>query len=1087
MVKALECCVLALAASPLALPEASSAHEVNTAQLGERGWSAPTADVASHEGRSHPSAGALVPAPVPVPPGTHAGALHLTSAGLGRLEHAATGPEGHAPGTALGAPFWVEYTWLGDGQAQVTPRFEIALSTAKSARSAGAPWDKLLVYEPAVSDGAWHTEHVSFDSGAWRIFDRTEQVTSQPLTLRAAQTSSAALGTRTVAEVFAIITAPRARIVSVGFAIAPERRGGSVFVSQLESSFYRPGQTTTFGLAAPVTNLDTAERFLTIQAAIDDLDTLDGHTITVAAGLYAENVVLSKSLTLLGAASGTSAVGRVVGAPSPGVESLIAPLAGDGLTLVTGCADSVIDGFAFLGGDNGIRSISGPLDALQLLGNHFEGQLASNVSLGQDAVNMTVHQNLLLSTASMGTSFHLSLDDFDGLHFTSNELLRTGGPAGTGLFADGNNNIGASGLRTPVLAQNTFAGHAVAVDFGTRSFTGGDILQNQFRINGTGLGYGIQNSNLTSNLFVGNARALEFSSQGSTNPLRGAFGNTVSGNQILASTVAGVCLDAGQAAGTIGTNVFDSNCISGNALALDYAGSETISAENNWWGHGSGPADPVGANPAINLACPAVPLINASGLGDALTGDNVDYCPWLEAGVCQSLVLLADDCQDDTFPGELGQQVSVELWMLDLASPATGFQAFLEFDDAALSFRGDLTTYTSVPFPLHIQDPLTAEVAPGLLRLDGSDNFLQPAASADALLATLVFDVNLDCSSTVVGFDLTQVFESTVSFVGFPLPTALTNTAPFALDDTAPVFDPYADITQPADAGSAGGCAGAVVNYPTPTLADNCSGTVLLDCVPASGSFFPVGPATTVTCTATDDCGNAQVMTFDVTVTPTNLIDVEIDLQGVNLSVVRCIRFQLDDCATTLDASLAFVAGSPSKALATIEVSCGAFAAICAKDEQHTLWASAPLAISLDGSRYETTAVMTLLGGDTDNDGLVDINDVTWLLGQFGTFTAAGGCPWDGVTRDADFSNNTVVGTEDYTFLAANWLTASTCGTCPVTVSGGRSSAPVVDTLTSQADLNDDGVVDHRDVALLEDALGLLPQLSTRMRASETR
>ena len=1087
MVQVLGRCLLALAAFPLATSAAPFSHEVNTTCVGEHGWSAPAESLRSIESQNTASSRPFGAAPAPVPPLTHTGALHLSSSGLTRLEHLATGSSGHASGAALDAQFWSEYTWLGDGQAQVTPRFEIALSTAESARCAGAPWDKLLIHEPAVSDGTWRTERLDFGTGSWRIFDRAEQVTSQPLTLRASRSSTRGLGTRTVGEVFGLITDPRARIVSVGFSIPAQPRGGSVYVSQLRTSFYRSGQTTTFGLAAPVTNLDTAERFLSIQAAIDDVDTLDGHTLTVAAGLFAENVVLSKSLTLLGAQAGTSAIGRVVGTPSAAAESLIAPVSGDALTLVTGCTDSVIDGFVFLGGDNGIRSLSGPLDALQLLNNHFEGQLATNVSLGQDAVNATVHQNMLLSTGSMGTSFHLSLDDFDGLHFTSNELLRSGGPAGTGLFADGNNNLGSSGLRSPLMAQNTFAGHAIAVDLGTRSFTGGDILQNQFRINGTGLGFGIQSSNITNNLFVGNARALEFSSQGSTNPLRGAFGNTISGNQILASTVSGVFLDAGQALGTIGTNVFDSNCIAGNALALEYAGTETISAENNWWGHGSGPADPVGTNIADNLACLPVPLINAGGLGDALTGDNVDYCPWLDTGVCQSLTLIADDCQDDAFPGESGQQVSVELWMLDLASPTTGFQAFLEYDDTVLAFRGDLTTYTSAPFPLHIQPPLTAEVAPGQLRLDGSDNFLQPSSSADALLATLVFDVTLDCSTTVVGFDLTQAFESTVSFVGFPLPTALTNTAPFTLDDTAPVFDPYADLMQAADAGSAGGCAGAVVNYPAPTFTDNCAGAVVLDCVPPSGSFFPVGPATTVTCTATDACGNVEVLTFDVTITPTNLVDVELDLDGVSLSVMRCIRFQLDDCATSVDASLAFVAGTPSKAIATIEVPCGAFAAICAKDEQHTLWASAPLALSLDGSRYETTAVMTLLGGDTDNDGLVDINDVTWFLGQFGAFASAGGCPWDGVTRDADFSNNTVIGSEDYTFLAANWLTASTCGTCPATVAAGRSSAAVVDALTSQADLNDDGVVDHRDVALLEDALGLPPQLSTRMQASRAR
>jgi hypothetical protein len=58
--------------------------------------------------------------------------------------------------------------------------------------------------------------------------------------------------------------------------------------------------------------------------------------------------------------------------------------------------------------------------------------------------------------------------------------------------------------------------------------------------------------------------------------------------------------------------------------------------------------------------------------------------------------------------------------------------------------------------------------------------------------------------------------------------------------------------------------AGAVVTFATPIATDNCS-VASINCLPISGSIFPIG-TTTVTCTAMDGSGNTATCSFAVKV-----------------------------------------------------------------------------------------------------------------------------------------------------------------------------------------------------------------------------
>jgi hypothetical protein len=343
----------------------------------------------------------------------------------------------------------------------------------------------------------------------------------------------------------------------------------------------------------------------------------------VCPGIYPGNIVLNKTLTLIGAQATVDARGRVT--PD---ESIITSLTGTLLTLMTFSAGSVIDGFTFLGGSRAVESASGPIDGIQILNNRILGFTGNGVFLNDSGINITVNQNDIDGTAKLGSGaiFHLDTDNFDGLWFTNNNVVN--GSTGTGFFVDGNRNVdkGTAGARAPRFVGNFIDRNQTGANLGSRAWGDGPIESNTFSGNTfDGLQGGPLRASIADNWFDNNGRnGLALTSFGNTtDPARGAQHNDINLNCFtrngFTQVGAGILFSATQFPGTISTNTANQNNISGNAMGARYPlpGTETIDAELNWWRAPDGPGPPDGP-----------------GSGDGVDGHmQIDFFPWLSAAV----------------------------------------------------------------------------------------------------------------------------------------------------------------------------------------------------------------------------------------------------------------------------------------------------------------------------------------------------------------------------------------------------------------------------------------------------------------------
>ena len=322
--------------------------------------------------------------------------------------------------------------------------------------------------------------------------------------------------------------------------------------------------------AAPVLAdvIDVPGDYPTIQEAIDAAS--DGDTIMVAAGLYEENVVIDKSLTLKGAQAGVDARTR------SGAETIIEPEEGVGIKVLSAAGRVVvIDGLTVQNAEHGITAPE-PVMAADITVKNVRALNLVNFAISMAFTMEATVEYCYVEGAEYGINTG-ALDPFAPTvaTFRNNEVV--------------NAEFGITGYLEDSLIEGNLVRNFVTGGVGiSGQFLNTEIKNNTVTgyVEGAGLSfewhYGRplpENVNVEGNTFTGNSFGIYvFDTQTEL------IGITVNFNNIAGNSWRGVWNDGG----------------------------ETLNATKNWWGDASGPSR---AGP---------------GDGDDVS-TKVLYSPWLGA------------------------------------------------------------------------------------------------------------------------------------------------------------------------------------------------------------------------------------------------------------------------------------------------------------------------------------------------------------------------------------------------------------------------------------------------------------------------
>ena len=364
------------------------------------------------------------------------------------------------------------------------------------------------------------------------------------------------------------------------------------------------GLATTAPVLADVINVPGD--YPTIQGAINAAS--DGDTIIVAAGLYKENIVINKSLTLKGAQAGVDARTR------SGAETIIEPDDPDeqtGIEIVSAAGRVVvIDGFTVQNARHGITA-SEPVMAADITVKNVRVLNSLKFGISLTFTLKTTVEYCYVKDAQYGinagalTPFPPTVATFRNNEVVTSEFGITGYLKDSLIegnlvrdFVTGGTGIAGQFLNTQV-KNNTVTGYVKGAGMHFESHYGRDLSENV---------------NVEGNTFTGNSLGIYVFDTQTT-----LTGITVNFNNIAGNTRYGVWNEGGQtldatknwwvdASGPGGTGPGDGDAISTKVLYSPWLGAE-LGTEPMTWG-----MDPTGSiQDAIDAAAPGDTIIVAEG------------------------------------------------------------------------------------------------------------------------------------------------------------------------------------------------------------------------------------------------------------------------------------------------------------------------------------------------------------------------------------------------------------------------------------------------------------------------------------------